>query len=144
MKAVSQIISHALYIGMTILAISFLVIYMQGLKTDIEFQTTNSKLNFVSELVSNKIFDLYLISQESEVVPEPNTNYTIAQFEIPNPDYEIFFYENIFTARSGNYETNKTTNVNLYLSGKATTPAYLKLIRTNFDGDIIDIIEVSK
>ena len=144
MKGVSQIISHALYIGMTILAISFLIIYINGLKSDIDYQTTNSNMNFVSEKIRMKIFDLYLLSDESELIPESGSNFTIAQLELSNMGYEVELFENKMVVKFGNYELNKTVNTNLLLSGRAKLPAYLRLIRENKNDQIIDIIEVSQ
>lgn len=129
MKAASEMVSHALYLGLTIMAVTFLVIYINNTKSDMESKVVGSDMNYMSEYVKSNILDLYTISKNSENAE--------ALIELQGR-YEVELQNNKIILRDGSKAFEKNVNIPLVMSGNARLPASLKL--TKLDGEYTIVI----
>ncbi|MCD6476914.1 MAG: hypothetical protein J7K26_01960 [Candidatus Aenigmarchaeota archaeon] len=137
MKAVSEIVSHALYFGLTILVITFLVIYINNTKIDMRDKIIDSNLNYVAETIKSNILDLYSLSKQTEIQG------TIASIEIQDKkNYEVILENNKIIVKTNGKSIEKSIDIPLEMHGKSFLPAKLELIREG-NKEIIEIKEIS-
>jgi len=149
MKGASVLISHAIYLLLTIIVLGSLIAYAMSARNDMNEQTVDAQLSVIAESIKGDVVKMSLLSKESEY-PYDST-VSIAKFDLNFPkaiggrDYTVTLSENLITLDSTTSEgaavkVMKDVNVNVSMEGSAKMPAYLELVRTA-SGDKIMVDE---
>jgi hypothetical protein len=149
MKGASVLISHAIYLLLTIIVLGSLIAYASSARNDMNEQMVDAQLSVIAESIRGDVVKLSLLSKESEY-PYDST-VSIAKFDLDFPkaiggrDDTVILSENLITLESTTSEgaavkVTKDVNIDITMEGSAMMPAYLELIRTA-SGDKIRVAE---
>ena len=114
---VNQMISHSIYMAIGIIAVIMIISSVTNMKTEMESVDRNVKMNYVADIIYNKLTELNRLNVDS------------ANFLIEG-SYFVKLENNLITVSDS--EKSVTREINLEMSGVAELPAYLTLA----DGEI--------
>lgn len=124
MKGVDPLVSHALFISITIIAVIMIIVGVFNFNADIQKTSIQIQLDYIAEHTKGEILDLYYLSKNGLLDAE--IKLTLPD-KIANNIYEIELNQNGLKIKFGENEIERKIDIDYPMSGSSSLPAYLKL-----------------
>jgi len=124
MKAVYPTLSYTLFIVISLLVLSIILISVTGLIENMEKRYAYNQLNYAAEVVKDEILKIYATNSNGTIqLPLPR--------DVVGKRYTVEFYQNNLTVKvdvkGETIKADRLVNITATLSGKSYMPASIEM-----------------